>query len=155
MSDLDFEKKYNELTSNLQAMHKKNVRKTSLALKSLLIIPTIFLILLFMTNSSKTIFLVLWIASMFIIAAILIVVEYQDYNLRQMMVTSGAPEEASETTAEDASADTPSVESDDDAEEVPEEITTWAGEVASELAAWADEVSDDETSNSSEVTADS
>lgn len=35
------------------------------------------------TNSSKTIFLVLWIVSMFIIAAVLIVIEYQDNTLRK------------------------------------------------------------------------
>ena len=56
-----------------------------MALRSLLIVPTIFLVMLFFTNSSKTIFLVLWIVSMFIIAAILIVIEYQDYTLRKMI----------------------------------------------------------------------
>ncbi len=54
-------------------------------LGSALIFFFIFLVMLFFTNSSKTIFLVLWIVSMFIIAAILIVIEYQDYTLRKMM----------------------------------------------------------------------
>ena len=101
MSDLNYEKEYSDLMSNLQGMHKHNIQKTKSALKSLLIIPTIFLILLFMTNSSKTIFMVLWIASMFVIAAILIVVEYQDYNLRKMMTPTEA-EEAAETVVEEA-----------------------------------------------------
>ena len=79
-----YEKMYNDLVAGLDQMHKRNVKRTSDALKSLLIIPTIFLILLFLTKSSKTIFLVLWIASMFVIAAVLIIVEYQDYLLRKM-----------------------------------------------------------------------
>lgn len=79
-----YEKLYTDLVEALEEMHRSNVRRTSAALKSLLIIPTVFLILLFLTNSNKTIFLVLWIVSMFVIAVILIVIEYQDYKLRKM-----------------------------------------------------------------------
>ena len=81
--DTQYEKKYNELMACLRQMHDNNVRRMKMALRSLLIVPTIFLVMLFFTNSSKTIFLVLWIVSMFIIAAILIVIEYQDYTLRK------------------------------------------------------------------------
>lgn len=83
--DTQYEKKYNELIACLRQMHDNNVRRMKMALRSLLIVPTIFLVMLFFTNSSKTIFLVLWIVSMFIIAAILIVIEYQDYTLRKMI----------------------------------------------------------------------
>lgn len=83
-----YEKLYNELIESLEEMHRNNVRRTRTALKSLVIIPTIFLILLFLTNSSKTIFLVLWIVSMFVIASVLIVIEYQDYRLQKMMKSS-------------------------------------------------------------------
>ena len=83
--DTQYEKKYNELMACLRQMHDNNVRRMKMALRSLLIVPTIFLVMLFFTNSSKTIFLVLWIVSMFIIAAILIVIEYQDYTLRKMI----------------------------------------------------------------------
>ena len=79
-----FEKKYNDLVAGLEKMHARNVMRTRSALKSLLIVPTAFLILLFLTESSKTVFLILWIASMFIIATILVIVEYQDYLLRKM-----------------------------------------------------------------------
>lgn len=79
-----YEKLYTDLVEALEEMHRSNVRRTSAALKSLLIVPTVFLILLFLTNSNKTIFLVLWIVSMFVIAVILIVIEYQDYKLRKM-----------------------------------------------------------------------
>lgn len=83
-TESQYEKMYNDLVAGLEKMHRRNVKRTSSALKSLLIIPTFFLIMLFLTQGSKTIFLVLWIASMFVIAGILIVIEYQDYLLRQM-----------------------------------------------------------------------
>lgn len=83
-TDSQYEKKYNDLVAGLEKMHKRNVSRTRSALKSLLIVPTIFLILLFVTESSKTIFLILWIASMFVIASVLIIIEYQDYLLRKM-----------------------------------------------------------------------
>lgn len=91
-TESQYEKMYNDLVAGLEKMHRKNVKRTSSALKSLLIIPTFFLIMLFMAHGSKTIFLVLWIASMFIIAGILIVIEYQDYLLRQMFTQVGSDE---------------------------------------------------------------
>ncbi len=90
MGSNQYEKKYNDLMECLRQMHENNLRRTKIALRSLIIIPTIFLIMLFFTNSSKTIFLVLWIVSMFIIAVILIVVEYQDFTLRRIMTDAEA-----------------------------------------------------------------
>ncbi len=92
--DTQYEKKYKDLMGCLEQMHGQNVRRMRMALRSLLIVPTIFLVMLFFTNSSKTIFLVLWIVSMFIIAAVLIVIEYQDYTLRKMIarIESDTPE---------------------------------------------------------------
>jgi hypothetical protein len=81
-----YEKMYNDLMACLNDMHEHNVHRMRMALRSLLIVPTIFLVMLFFTNSSKTIFLVLWIVSMFVIAVILIVIEYQDYTLRKMIM---------------------------------------------------------------------
>ena len=66
-----YEKKYNDLRDCLRQMHERNTKRTRTALRSLLIIPTIFL--------------VLWIVSMFIIASVLIVIEYQDFTLRKMI----------------------------------------------------------------------
>lgn len=138
MRDSEQLKKYNELMSSLQEMHRQNIKKTSTALKSLLIVPTLFLILLFLTNSSKTVFLVLWIASLFIISAILIIIEYQDYNLKKM-ISSVAAEESSEAS-EEAEATV----------EAEEEVEATA-ETEAEVEADADET---ETENS-EVTANS
>ena len=65
--------------------HADNVRKLKAGIKCIFTIPACFLILLFFTNSSKIIFLVLWIVSLFLIAAYLIHVEYSDYKLQEMV----------------------------------------------------------------------
>lgn len=65
--------------------HAENVRKLKAGIKCIFTVPAAFLILLFLTGSSKIIFLVLWIASLFIIAAYLIHVEYSDYKIQEMV----------------------------------------------------------------------
>ena len=49
---------------------------------SLLLVPLAFLVLLFLSDGSRVIFLLLWIVSMFGIAAYLIAVEYVDYEMQ-------------------------------------------------------------------------
>ena len=65
--------------------HAENVKKLKAGIKCIFTVPACFLILLFLTGSSKIIFLVLWIASLFIIAAYLIHVEYSDYKIQEMV----------------------------------------------------------------------
>lgn len=65
--------------------HADNVRKIKAGIKCIFTVPACFLILLFFTGSSKIIFLVLSIASLFIIAAYLIHVEYSDYKIQEMV----------------------------------------------------------------------
>ena len=59
-----YKKKYNDLMECLMQMHENNLKRTKFALRSLIIVPTIFLIMLLF---------------------ILIVVEYQDYMLRRII----------------------------------------------------------------------
>lgn len=79
-------------------MHKGNLRKLNIGFRSLLIVPTIFLVLLFFTGSSKTVFLVLWIVSMFIIAFYLVRIEYSDYQL-QGRINKATDREGEEVTS--------------------------------------------------------
>ena len=65
--------------------HAANVKKLKAGIKCIFTVPACFLILLFLTGSSNIIFLVLWIASLFIIAAYLIHVEYSDYKVQEMV----------------------------------------------------------------------
>lgn len=63
--------------------HKHNKDRIKYGIIAMLIIPVVFLILLFVVNSSKVIFLVMWIASLFIISGYLIAIEYKDYNMSE------------------------------------------------------------------------
>ena len=51
----------------------------------MIVIPLIFLMLMFTMNSSKIVYLVFWIISLFTLCTYLIAVEYMDYNLQERM----------------------------------------------------------------------
>lgn len=80
-----YEKMYDILLDYEQKIHQKNQKRIRVGLKCIILIPLVFLVLLFWTGSSKTIFLVLWIVSLFAIAAYLIAVEYGDYKLQEKL----------------------------------------------------------------------
>lgn len=85
MSNDKYRKAYNMVIEYEKEAHRKNQKRIAVGLKLIIIIPLIFLALLFFTGSSKVIFLILWIVSLFILAAYLITVEYVDYNLMERM----------------------------------------------------------------------
>ena len=62
--------------------HNGNQRRIRKGMLSLLLVPLVFLVLLFLSEGSRVIFLLLWIVSMFGIAAYLIAVEYIDYEMQ-------------------------------------------------------------------------
>lgn len=73
---------YEKLSQYQELEHGRNIQKLKIGIWLLWIIPIVFLLLLFITNSNKIIFLVLWIVSLFTIAIYLILVEYRDYSLQ-------------------------------------------------------------------------
>ena len=76
---------YGFIRSCEMAKHEKNIRRIKLAIRYFFIIPMILLAAMLMTGSSNIAFLLLWIVSLFSIAAYAIVIEYNDYELRQRM----------------------------------------------------------------------
>ncbi len=79
---------YDKVLAFRETEHRKNRRRIKNGFLSLLIVPAVFLFLLFIsdfTGTSKLVMLVLWIASMFIIAAYLIVIEYMDFKVMHML----------------------------------------------------------------------
>ena len=80
------EKKYSQLYQALLQeglqFHNGNQRRIRKGMLSLLLVPLVFLVLLFLSEGSRVIFLLLWIVSMFGIAAYLIAVEYIDYEMQ-------------------------------------------------------------------------
>lgn len=79
------QKMYDMVMDYENMLHERNQKRIKIGLRCIYIIPVIFLFLMFTTGSSKVIFLVFWILSLFIIAAYLICVEYVDYNLQKKM----------------------------------------------------------------------
>ena len=83
------EKKYHEMYNKLvgyeKEIHEKNQKRINIGIKCIYVIPLVFLILLFLTESNKIVFLTLWIASLFCIATYLIWIEFTDYELQKTM----------------------------------------------------------------------
>ncbi len=76
---------YHELLRDVVKFHKENQRRIHKGLISLAAVPMVFLVLVFLTDSSKVIFLLLWIVSLFGISAYLIAVEYIDYQMQNKL----------------------------------------------------------------------
>lgn len=66
-----------------ESEHNNNKRKIKYGIYCLIGVPMIFLILLFAMDSSKLLFLVLWIASLFLISGYLVAVEYSDFKMQE------------------------------------------------------------------------
>ena len=96
MENDKYKKAYDMVINYEEQIHQKNQKRISIGLKCILIIPLIFLALLFWTDSSKIIFLILWIVSLFVLAAYLITVEYMDYNLMERMAVLNGKEQQME-----------------------------------------------------------
>lgn len=77
-----------------QAEHKKNQNRIKWGIRCVIIIPILFLILMFTMETSKYIYLTLWVASMFLISAYLIYVEYADYKIQETMIELGMKEDS-------------------------------------------------------------
>jgi len=95
-----YEQMYEMLIDYERKIHEKNQKRIKIGLKCILIIPLIFLILLFWTNSNKVIFLILWIVSLFCIAVYLLFVEYMDFYLQEKLNELDENENEDETEAE-------------------------------------------------------
>ncbi len=80
-----FQEMYQRLMEYQNGIHEKNQKRIKIGIWCLFIIPVVFLFLVFVTGSSKIIFLVLWIISLFAIAVYLVGIEYYDYTLQEKM----------------------------------------------------------------------
>lgn len=76
---------YDRLLDEVKRLHeliKVGIRQ---GLKMLVIVPLLFMVVMFLTQGSKGIFLVLWIVSTFVIAAFLIALEYVDHGIQKRL----------------------------------------------------------------------
>ena len=76
------EQSFEKIMEYEKKIHEKNQQRIKIGIRLVIIIPLIFLTVMFKLDSSKVVFLVLWIVSLFAISLYLIVVEYMiDDNL--------------------------------------------------------------------------
>jgi hypothetical protein len=76
---------YEKLLPQAKENHKKNQRFLRTGIIWLFALPIILFIIRNMTNGNKIAFLIIWIIGMFIIAAFLIIVAYQDEALQESL----------------------------------------------------------------------
>ena len=105
---------YDKLVGYEKTIHEQNQKRIKIGLICIYIIPLFFLVLLMIVpDSSKIIFLVLWIVSLFAIAVYLIGVEYVDYKLQEKM---------NEISGCDAQSVSPVVQIEDRVQEIAERV---------------------------------
>lgn len=89
----DYEKIYDKFIEYEAHLHRKNQRKIRVGFKVNILLPLVFLILSFIVPGTKFFFLMLWITSLFGIAAYLVYVEYSDYKTLNKMKEFGVIDE--------------------------------------------------------------
>ena len=105
---------YDKMVGYEKTIHEQNQKRIKIGLRCIYIIPLFFLVLLMIVpDSSKIIFLVLWIVSLFAIAVYLIGVEYVDYKLQEKM---------NEISGCDAQSVSPVVQIEDRVQEIAERV---------------------------------
>lgn len=72
---------YDKLLDEVTLLHERIKVGIRQGLKMLIIVPLLFMVVMFLTQGSKGIFLMLWIVSTFVIAAFLIALEYVDHGI--------------------------------------------------------------------------
>ena len=90
---MNYQKVYQAILEYQKEQHRKNQKKILWGIRLVILIPLVFLTLMFSRESSKVVFLVLWIVSLFTISAYLIYVEYMDYTLQERMAELGMKED--------------------------------------------------------------
>lgn len=80
-----YEKLYAELLTQTELLHQSNKRRIRRGLWGLLAMPVGLAVLLWLTNSSRIVFLLVWVLGMFLLSAYLITVEYLDHKVMRAM----------------------------------------------------------------------
>ena len=76
---------YDRLLEEVTALHQSNQRRIRTGMRALVIVTVGLMLLMFLAEGNKVFTLILWIVSMFALAAYLIGVEYMDYELQKKL----------------------------------------------------------------------
>lgn len=89
----DYEKMFGQFVDYQKALHEQNQNRIRVGLKVNILLPLVFLIISFLTEGSKLVFLILWIVSLFGISFYLLYVEYTDFKIQEKLKEVGAVDE--------------------------------------------------------------
>lgn len=84
-TERDYQKLYDRLLEEVGALHRTNQHRIRSGLRALLAVTVGLMLLMFLADGNKVFTLMLWILSMFAVAAYLIAVEYMDYELQKKL----------------------------------------------------------------------
>lgn len=76
---------YGKLLMYAEQLHQGNKRRIRNGFISLVIIPIILICVCVLTDSSRIVFLIVWIACMFVVAAFLMFIAYFDWQLKSIL----------------------------------------------------------------------
>ena len=93
-TERDYQELYDRLLEEVGALHRANQRRIRSGMWALLAVTVGLMILMFLAGGNKVFTLVLWILSMFAVAAYLIAVEYMDYELQKKLRSIAQLEES-------------------------------------------------------------
>lgn len=83
--DKEYHELYDRLLAEVAALHQSNRRRIRVGMRMLVAVTLGLMLLMFLAEGNKVFTLVLWIISMFAVAAYLIAVEYADYELQKKL----------------------------------------------------------------------
>lgn len=81
----DYQELYDRLLEEVSTLHRNNRRRIRVGMRMLLAVTLGLMLLMFLAGGNKVFTLMLWILSMFAVAAHLIAVEYADYELQKKL----------------------------------------------------------------------
>lgn len=85
MQDEKYSQLYERLVDQVTQQHKANQQRIRKGMWAFPCLTAAFLLLVMLTDGSRNIYLLLWIASVFALAAYLIAVEYADYEMQKKL----------------------------------------------------------------------
>lgn len=85
MQDEKYSQLYERLMEKVTQQHKINQQRIRKGLWGLPCVTVLFLVMVMLTDGSRNIYLLLWIATVFALAAYLIAVEYSDYEMQNKL----------------------------------------------------------------------
>ena len=84
-TEREYQELYDRLLDEVRTLHKNNRRRIRNGMRMLLGVTVGLMLLMFLAQGNKVFTLMLWIFSMFAVAAYLIAVEYADYELQKKL----------------------------------------------------------------------